>query len=199
MDFNFQSYLANLASPSSPSSTDDDNDNSHGYEIEVLTGGLVNVTVRARVVSSSGSSAPASAGILAEEGKVEAEAESEGERESEREVGREREMESAGLKPPPQTMILKYAPPFVAALGEGAPFTRDRQVCFFFFFPFFEVFFFKFDFVFGCLFSALPCRWGCPSSCLVVLLGGIVALFSIFGWVVYLSKVEMFSVGCVGY
>ena len=186
MDFNFQSYLAGLASPSSSSSSSDvvvvggvDVDvggggngggNAHGYyEIEVLTGGLVNVTVRARVVSSSsssssgfsggsggsgggagagsvgaGSSAPqagtapsgSSAAAASSDGlKVEGKAETETEMEMETQRG----VESAGFKLP-QTMILKYAPPFVAALGEGAPFTRDRQVCFYLFKSFLSFF-----------------------------------------------------------
>ena len=30
----------------------------------------------------------------------------------------------------PQTLILKYAPPYIAALGPTAPFGQQRQVCF---------------------------------------------------------------------
>lgn len=31
---------------------------------------------------------------------------------------------------PPMTLVLKYAPPYVAAVGEEAPFSQDRQVSF---------------------------------------------------------------------
>jgi hypothetical protein len=61
------------------------------YEIQPLTGGLVNVTVRATKVSGH----------------------------------------SSGLFPAHGSLILKYAPPFVAAIGESAPFSQDRQVRFF--------------------------------------------------------------------
>jgi len=57
------------------------------YEFQTLTGGLVNLTVRATKVSPSG-----------------------------------------GIFPKQNTLILKYAPPFVAVLGESAPFSQDRQV-----------------------------------------------------------------------
>ncbi|PMD30381.1 hypothetical protein L207DRAFT_641646 [Hyaloscypha variabilis F] len=57
------------------------------YEFQTLTGGLVNLTVRATKVSPSG-----------------------------------------GIFPKQNTLILKYAPPFVAVLGESAPFSQDRQL-----------------------------------------------------------------------
>jgi hypothetical protein len=60
------------------------------YEVRPLTGGLVNVTVRAAKVSAH----------------------------------------TGGLFPAHGSLILKYAPPFVAAIGESAPFSQDRQVCF---------------------------------------------------------------------
>jgi hypothetical protein len=33
-----------------------------------------------------------------------------------------------GASPDHGTLILKYAPPYVAALGKAAPFSQDRQV-----------------------------------------------------------------------
>jgi hypothetical protein len=63
-------------------------DPSQKYEFQFLTGGLVNLTVRATKVSPSG-----------------------------------------GIFPERKTLILKYAPPFIAALGESAPFSQDRQAC----------------------------------------------------------------------
>ena len=64
-------------------------DASQAYEFHSLTGGLVNLTSRARKTSSSG----------------------------------------GGIFPRHDTLILKYAPPVVAAPGEDAPFSQDRQVC----------------------------------------------------------------------
>jgi hypothetical protein len=63
-------------------------DPSQKYEFQPLTGGLVNLTVRATKVSASGN----------------------------------------GFFPKHNTLILKYAPPFVATLGASAPFSQDRQV-----------------------------------------------------------------------
>ncbi len=62
-------------------------DPSQNYELQPLTGGLVNVTVRATKVSGK----------------------------------------SGGLFPEHGSLVLKYAPPFVAALGDSAPFSQDRQ------------------------------------------------------------------------
>jgi hypothetical protein len=77
MLFDFKSFLSKI-------------DPSQKYEFQSLTGGLVNLTVRATKVSPFG-----------------------------------------GIFPKRNTLILKYAPPFVAALGESAPFSQDRQVCLF--------------------------------------------------------------------
>jgi hypothetical protein len=75
MLFNFESFLSKI-------------DPFQKYEFQSLTGGLVNLTVRATKVSHPG-----------------------------------------GIFPKHNTLVLKYAPPFVATLGESAPFSRDRQVC----------------------------------------------------------------------
>lgn len=75
MLFDFEPFLSKI-------------DPSQKYELQTLTGGLVNVTVRASKVLPSG----------------------------------------GGFFPKHGTLILKYAPPFVAALGESAPFSQDRQV-----------------------------------------------------------------------
>ena len=64
-------------------------DPSQKYEFQSLTGGVVNLTVRATKVLTTGNS----------------------------------------FFPKHDTLILKYAPPFVAALGPSAPFSQDRQVC----------------------------------------------------------------------
>lgn len=74
MSFDFKQYLASLYPDETPS-----------WDIEVLAGGLVNLTVRAQRTVD-----------LTKNG-------------------------SAGL-------ILKYAPPYVAALGADAPFSQERQV-----------------------------------------------------------------------
>ena len=74
MLFDFEAFLSKI-------------DPSQKYEFQSLTGGLVNLTVRATKVSPSG-----------------------------------------GIFPKHKTLILKYAPPFVVALGESAPFSQDRQV-----------------------------------------------------------------------
>lgn len=76
MLFDFEPFLSKI-------------DPSQKYEFQILTGGLVNLTVRATKVTASG----------------------------------------GGHFPKHGTLILKYAPPFVAALGESAPFSQDRQVC----------------------------------------------------------------------
>ncbi|KAH8662062.1 hypothetical protein BX600DRAFT_512939 [Xylariales sp. PMI_506] len=73
--FNFKAYLAKL-------------DSGSNYAIETLTGGLVNITVRATKTSSDNHGA------------------------------------FEGIP----SMILKHAPPFVAALGPDAPFPAERQV-----------------------------------------------------------------------
>jgi hypothetical protein len=75
MSFDFRAFLSKI-------------DASQTYECQSLTGGLVNLTVRARKTSSSG----------------------------------------GGIFPTHDTLILKYAPPFVATVGEEAPFSQDRQV-----------------------------------------------------------------------
>ena len=77
MQFGFEPFLSKI-------------DPSQKYEIQPLTGGLVNVTVRATNVSGH----------------------------------------SSGFFPKHGSLILKYAPPFVAALGESAPFSQGRQVLF---------------------------------------------------------------------
>ena len=77
MLFDFCSYLLKL-------------DPSQSYSVKQLTGGLVNVTVRA--VKCAGSSA------------------------------------DDGRFPDHKSIVLKYAPPFVAAVGETAPFSQHRQV-----------------------------------------------------------------------
>ncbi|KAF8847051.1 hypothetical protein BDZ45DRAFT_733845 [Acephala macrosclerotiorum] len=74
MLFDFEPFLSKI-------------DPSQKYEFQSLTGGLVNLTVRATKVSPSG-----------------------------------------GIFPKHDTLILKYAPPFVATLGESAPFSQDRQL-----------------------------------------------------------------------
>lgn len=73
--FNFEHFLCRI-------------DPSQTYEFQSLTGGTVNLTVRATKVLTSGNS----------------------------------------LFPKHDTLILKYAPPFVAALGPSAPFSQDRQL-----------------------------------------------------------------------
>lgn len=78
MLFDFVPYLQSL-------------DSSQTYAVHQLTGGLINVTVRA--VKSS-------AAIIDE-----------------------------GRFPGNQTLVLKYAPPFIAAAGKDAPFPQFRQVC----------------------------------------------------------------------
>jgi hypothetical protein len=79
MEYDFASYLSKF-------------DPSERYSIERLTGGLVNITVRA----------------TKEDVNPEA-------------LHRER---FTGRK----SVILKYAPPYVAAVGESAPFSQQRQV-----------------------------------------------------------------------
>lgn len=75
MSFDFLAFLSKI-------------DPSQDYEVQFLTGGLVNLTVRARKILPSAGS----------------------------------------IFPKRDTLILKYAPPFVAALGEEALFSQDRQV-----------------------------------------------------------------------
>lgn len=58
------------------------------YEITVMTGGLVNHTIRATRIGNS----------------------------------------KSGTGDGPDSAILKYAPPYVASIGEAAPFPQDRQV-----------------------------------------------------------------------
>lgn len=77
MLFDFSSYLSKF-------------DPSQSYTIKQLTGGLVNVTVRA--VKCADSSA------------------------------------DGGRFPDHQLIVLKYAPAFIAAVGETAPFSQYRQV-----------------------------------------------------------------------
>jgi hypothetical protein len=78
MLFAFKAFLANI-------------DPVQKYEVQALTGGLVNVTVRATKPLGFGESA-------------------------------------SSLFPTHNSLILKYAPPFVATIGESAPFSQDRQV-----------------------------------------------------------------------
>lgn len=75
MSFDFKAFLSKI-------------DPSQDYEFQSVTGGLVNLTGRARKILPSG----------------------------------------GGTFPQHDTLILKYAPPFVAALGEEAPFSQARQV-----------------------------------------------------------------------
>lgn len=67
-------------------------DPSQQYTIQSLTGGIINVTVRATKL-------PASNGA------------------------------NRGRFPDQDTLILKYAPPLIAGVGEAAPFSIYRQVC----------------------------------------------------------------------
>ncbi|KAK3383448.1 kinase-like domain-containing protein [Lasiosphaeria ovina] len=66
------------------------------YETEPLSGGLVNITARARLCEPSSSSNNASS-------------------------------EDGQQQPPPASLVLKYAPPFIAAVGSSAPFSQGRQ------------------------------------------------------------------------
>lgn len=77
MSFDFQTYLKQL-------------DPEHSYSITKLTGGVVNVTVRA---------------IKAAQYDID-----------------------DGRFPGHRSMILKYAPPFVAGVGPEAVLTQNRQV-----------------------------------------------------------------------
>lgn len=74
MLFDFASYLLKL-------------DPSQSYTVKQLTGGVVNVTVRAIKTHAN-----------------------------------------AGRFPDHRTIILKYAPPYIAGIGENAPFSQIRQV-----------------------------------------------------------------------
>ena len=76
MAFNFEFYLSKV-------------DPSQKYKCQSLTGGLVNLTIRATKLSP---------------------------------------FVDDTTFPKHDTLILKYAPPFVAAIGETAPFSQDRQV-----------------------------------------------------------------------
>jgi hypothetical protein len=77
MSYDFKAFLSSI-------------DPSQTYECQLLTGGLVNITVRATKTSPP----------------------------------------AQGTFPDYETMVLKYAPPYVAALGEATPFSQDRQVYF---------------------------------------------------------------------
>lgn len=77
MLFDFASYLLRL-------------DPSQSYTVTQLTGGVVNITVRA--IKSPATHA------------------------------------NAGRFPDHRTIILKYAPPYIAGVGETAPFSQIRQV-----------------------------------------------------------------------
>lgn len=79
MGFDFTSYLSSLYP-------------GEEYQIQVLLGGLVNHTVRARRTDTADTPA------------------------------------KSGSADGPETAILKYAPPYVASIGEDAPFSQDRQV-----------------------------------------------------------------------
>ncbi|KAK1765995.1 kinase-like domain-containing protein [Phialemonium atrogriseum] len=79
MGFDFTSYLSSLYP-------------GEEYEIQVLLGGLVNHTVRARRTDTADTPA------------------------------------KSGSADGPKTAILKYAPPYVASIGEDAPFSQDRQL-----------------------------------------------------------------------
>jgi len=74
MSFDFKQYLASLYP-----------DKASSWEVEILAGGLVDLTVRARRTPE-----PAENGCA--------------------------------------SLILKYAPPYVDALGTDAPFSQERQV-----------------------------------------------------------------------
>ncbi|KAK4234202.1 kinase-like domain-containing protein [Achaetomium macrosporum] len=71
------------------------------YHVTPLSGGLVNFTVRARRVDGDDASVPDSASTTSHP------------------------KESAPV--PPQTLILKHAPPYIATLGAVAPFSQARQ------------------------------------------------------------------------
>ncbi|KAI9884337.1 MAG: hypothetical protein M1823_003876 [Watsoniomyces obsoletus] len=75
--FDFSAYLSTI-------------DPSQEYTIQYLTGGIVNVTVRATKLPSSGNA-------------------------------------DRGRFPAHDTLILKYAPPYIAGVGETAPFSTFRQ------------------------------------------------------------------------
>ncbi|KAK0733819.1 hypothetical protein B0T26DRAFT_37959 [Lasiosphaeria miniovina] len=66
------------------------------YETEPLSGGLVNITARARLCEPSSSSNNAS-------------------------------LEDGEQQQPPASLVMKYAPPFIAAVGASAPFSQGRQ------------------------------------------------------------------------
>lgn len=91
MNFNFSSYLSGL----DPSST---------YHVDRLTGGVVNVTVRATKsslpLSSETRSSPSNVDLNGGQGRF----------------------------PGHKTLILKHAPPFIAGVGESAPISQTRQV-----------------------------------------------------------------------
>jgi hypothetical protein len=76
MLFDFAAYLLKL-------------DPSQFYTISELSGGLINVTVRALKTNTDNA--------------------------------------DSGAFPKHKSLILKYAPPFVAAVGESAPFSQFRQ------------------------------------------------------------------------
>lgn len=78
MSFDFKTYLSEI-------------DPTQTYTINSLTGGLVNLTVRA--------------------------------------VKQPSIQISEGLFPSKQSIIIKHAPPFIAALGEEYQFSQFRQVC----------------------------------------------------------------------
>ena len=80
MSFDFVAYLCTL-DPSQP------------YSIQPLSGGLINLTVRAEKDRNDAS--------------------------------------RSSIFPGRHSVVLKYAPPFIAALGEGVPFSTSRQVSYF--------------------------------------------------------------------
>ena len=92
MDFDFHGYLRTL-------------DPAYLYQIDHLTGGVVNVTVRAS------KTALAHALDAVEES-----------------TGTANLDLSHGKFPGHRALILKYAPPYIAGIGEGAPITQTRQV-----------------------------------------------------------------------
>src|ERR1700761_5864398 len=94
MNFDFAAYLAKL-------------DPRYAYRIDRLTGGVVNVTVRATKVAFAPASSNYGETLGMSGGHVE---------------------QGHGKFPGQKTLILKHAPPFIAGVGEDAPMPQDRQV-----------------------------------------------------------------------
>jgi len=91
-DFDFHNYLREI-------------DPAYIYQIDRLTGGVVNVTVRA----SKTALAPTLGAVEQPSGTASLDL-------------------SRGRFPGHGTLILKYAPPYIASIGEGAPMSQTRQV-----------------------------------------------------------------------